>query len=138
MGYRMRMRMSLGVGILAAGLLGGSIGIAVADDAKTVTVTGWIACQACSAGRVEHGASNPPNNECARKCIREGSPTVFYDEASKKLLRVDNPKATEGKESDRIEVTGTIDAAAGTIHVASLKVLQVYVSKCSVGNGSGK
>ncbi len=108
-----------------------------AGAGDAVTHTGWIACNSCAAPRAENSTASsesprPPNRECAQKCIREGSAVVFYDESLKKLLRVDNPKATEGQESHRVEVTGTIDAAAGTIHVASLKVLEQYVAKCAM------
>jgi hypothetical protein len=31
-----------------------------------------------------------------------------------------------------VEITGTVDSKAGTIHVASVKVLEEYVAKCAV------
>jgi hypothetical protein len=109
-----------------------STSFSLAGETGSEKRTGWIACNACSAGRVEHGESNAPNRECAQKCIREGSPVVFYNEATKSLLRVDNPEATKDQESHRIELVGVINAANKTIHVESVKVLEKYVAKCSV------
>ena len=103
----------------------------------TDTRTGWIACEACSKGRAENAAADAahpraPNRDCTQKCIREGSAVMFYDEATRTLYRVDNPSSTTGQESHRVEVTGTVDAKAGTIHIASVKVLEEYVAKCAV------
>lgn len=102
------------------------------DAAATGKYTGWLACNACSEKRVANGGSTAPNRDCSQKCIREGDPMVFYDEATKTLLRVDNPDAGKGQESHHIEVTGTVDAKAKTIHVASIKVLEKYVAKCAM------
>jgi hypothetical protein len=109
-----------------------STSFSLASDTGSEKRTGWIACNACSAGRVEHGQANAPNRECAQKCIREGSAVVFYDEGTKSLLRVDNPEATKDQESHRVEVVGVVNAANKTIHVESVKVLEKYVAKCSV------
>ena len=109
-----------------------------ADGPEAGKHTGWLGCAACSKGRVENkglGTSahpGAPNRECTQKCIREGSAVMFYDEATRTLYRVDNPSSTTGQESHRVEVAGTIDAKAGTIHVASVKVLEEYVAKCGV------
>jgi len=103
-----------------------------APEGRSTKRTGWIACNACSEGRVKHGESNAPNRECAQKCIREGSPVVFYDEETKSLYNVDNPEATTDQESHRIEVVGVVHAENKTIHVESVRVLEKYVAKCSV------
>jgi hypothetical protein len=57
---------------------------------------------------------------------------VFIDEDARALYRVDNPKVAEGIESDYVQLVGTLDAAAGTVHVDSVRVLEKYVAKCSV------
>ena len=119
--------------ILIAALAAMALASTAAAGGGTVTRTGWVACEACSAGRAASEKSpGAPNRECAQKCIREGSAVVFYDETSRTLWRVDNPDATKGQESHRVEVTGTIDEAKKTIHVGSVKVLQEYVAKCGV------
>jgi hypothetical protein len=106
---------------------------AAASDTSTVTRKGWFGDENCSRSKVGAGATVGPNGqECTRKCIREGVPVVFIDEQAKALYRVDNPKVTEGIESDYVEMVGTVDAAAKTVHVDSVRVLEKYVAKCSV------
>ena len=109
-----------------------STSLSLAGDTASEKRRGWIACDACSAGRVANGQAHAPNRECSQKCIREGSPVVFYDEATKSLLRVENPESTRDQESHRVEVVGVVNAANKTIHVDSVKVLETYVAKCSV------
>ena len=103
------------------------------SSASAVTRSGWFGDENCSKSKVAADAKDGPNGqECTRKCIREGVPVVFIDEQAKALYRVDNPKVTDGSESDYVEMVGTIDAAAKTVHVDSVKVLEKYVAKCSV------
>ena len=109
--------------LAAPGLLGAADGVAV-------TATGWFDCDRCTAGRVKSGEVGPANQECARKCIKEGAKVVFLDEKRKASFVVDNPEATRGVESDYVEFTGTMNAEAGTVHVDSLKVKAKYVAKC--------
>ena len=113
-------------------LLAVSASFSLGGDTGSEKRTGWIACDACSAGRVKQGEAHAPNRECAQKCIREGSPVVFYDEGTKSLLRVENPDSTKDQESHRIEVVGVVNAANKTIRVQSVKVLEKYVASCSV------
>ena len=109
-----------------------STSFSLAGDTGSEKKTGWVACDACSAGRVANGQGHAPNRECSQKCIREGSPVVFYDETTKSLLRVENPESTRDQESHRIEVVGVVNAANKTIQVQSVRVLEKYVAKCSV------
>jgi hypothetical protein len=57
---------------------------------------------------------------------------VFIDEQTGALYRVDNPKPTKGLESDYVELAGTLNAAAKTVHVDSVRVIEKYAAKCSV------
>jgi hypothetical protein len=43
---------------------------------------------------------------------------------------VDNPAATTGQESHHVEVKGTVNAKARTVHIESIKVLEPDVAKC--------
>ena len=112
--------------------------IAVAADAtdagaSAVTRKGWFGDQDCAGSKVAPGAKVGPNGqECTRKCIREGVPVVFIDEQAHAMYRVVNPKVSDGIESDYVEMVGTIDAAAKTVRVDSVRVLEKYVAKCSV------
>jgi hypothetical protein len=120
-------------------LLAAVAAAASASSSATVTRKGWFGDENCSRSKVAPDAKVGPNGqECTRKCIREGVPVVFIDEQAKALYRVDNPKVTEGIESDYVEMVGTIDAAAKTVHVDSVRVLEKYAAKCSVPPPSAK
>jgi len=95
-----------------------------------VTATGWFDCDKCTAGRVKNGEVGPAGQECARKCIKEGAKVVFLDEKRKASFVVDNPEKTRGIESDYVEFTGTMNAAAGTVHVDAVTVKSKYVASC--------
>ena len=106
---------------------------AFASDSSAVTRKGWFGDENCAGSKVASGAKVGPNGqECTRKCIREGVPVVFVDEQAHAMYRVDNPKVSDGIESDYVEMVGTIDASAKTVHVDSVRVLEKYVAKCSV------
>jgi len=117
----------------AAVLLLAAIAAASDSTARAVTRKGWFGDENCSRSKVAADAKVGPNGqECTRKCIREGVPVVFIDEQAKALYRVDNPKVVEGIESDYVEMVGTIDASAKTVHVDSVRVLEKYAAKCAV------
>ncbi|HEY1435660.1 MAG TPA: hypothetical protein VGG65_09810 [Thermoanaerobaculia bacterium] len=97
---------------------------------ETVTRKGWFADEKCATQRVENGRKGPPGQTCTRECLRKGAKVVFIDEATGALYRVDNPKPTKGIESDYVEFEGTWNAAAKTVHVDSVRVLEKYVAKC--------
>jgi hypothetical protein len=120
--------------VAAAVLLLLAISAAASDSAsRAVTRKGWFGDENCSRSKVAPDAKvGPSGQECTRKCIRKGVPVVFIDENARALYRVDNPKVTRGIESDYVEMIGTIDAAAKTVHVDSVRVLEKYVAKCSV------
>ena len=119
---------------VAGVLLFVAIAAAASDStARAVTRKGWFGDENCSRSKVAEDAKVGPNGqECTRKCIREGVPVVFIDEQAKALYRVENPKVADGIESDYVEMVGTVDAAAKTVHVDSVRVLEKYVAKCSV------
>lgn len=117
----------------AALMLAAIAAVASDSSARSVTRKGWFGDENCAGSKVAAGAKVGPNGqECTRKCIREGVPVVFIDEQAKALYRVDNPKVAAGIESDYVEMTGTVDTAAKTLHVDSVRVLEKYAAKCSV------
>jgi hypothetical protein len=93
---------------------------------------GWFADEKCSTQRVKNGRTGPPGQACTQECIRKGVKVVFIDERTGKLYRVDNPKPTRGLESDYVEMSGTLDAGAKTVHVDSIRVIEKYAARCSV------
>jgi len=119
-----RMRLAAALLLFAAPALFGD------SRSVAVTATGWFDCDRCTSGRVKSGEVGPANQECARKCIKEGARVVFLDEKRKASFVVDNPEKTRGIESDYVDFTGTMNAEAGTVHVDSVKVKSKYVAKC--------
>jgi len=102
------------------------------SPAEAVTRKGWFADEKCATQRVANGRTGPPGQTCTRECIRKGVKVVFIDEQTGALYRVDNPKPTKGLESDYVELAGTLNAAAKTVHVDSVRVIEKYAAKCSV------
>ncbi len=92
-----------------------------------VKLTGWFACEKCTASRVAKGDLRPSNPECAKQCIDKGDHAVFIDEQGKQLLRVKGASVTDDL-GFHVEVTGRIDAASKTIVVESVKNLGEGVS----------
>ncbi len=97
-----------------------------------MTRKGWFADEKCSTERVRNGSKGPPGQTCTRNCIARGVKVVFIDERTGALYRVDNPKPTKGIESDYVEVHGTLNDAAKTVHVDTVRVIESYVAKCRV------
>jgi len=58
-------------------------------QADAVKLSGWFACEKCTASRCE-GRSPSSNPECARVCIDKGSEGVFISEQRKESLMVRN------------------------------------------------
>jgi hypothetical protein len=113
-------------------LLVGLSATLLAAPSETVTRKGWFADEKCSTERVRNGRTGPPGQTCTRECIRKGVKVVFIDEQTGALYRVDNPKPTNGLESDYVEFAGTLDAGKKIVHVDSVRVLEKYAAKCSV------
>src|SRR5258708_31632491 len=56
-------------------------------QAEAVKLSGWFACEKCTASRVAKGDLRPSNPECAKMCIDKGSEGVFLSEQGKESLR---------------------------------------------------
>lgn len=108
-------------------------GRAVASDSSAVsgTAVGWFACDRCATPRVKAGHVGPTNRDCSQKCIADGAKIVFIDERAAAVFEVANPDAAKGQEGHYVQITGTTDASAKTVHVASVTVLKSYVAKCA-------
>jgi len=124
--------MKRGPSLAALALLLSWSAFASQPASEPMTRKGWFADEKCATQRVENGRTGPPGQTCTRECIRKGVKVVFIDERTGALYRVDNPKPTKGLESDYVEVQGTLDAAAKTVHLDSVRVLEKYVARCSV------
>jgi len=94
------------------------------------TLTGWFSDESCARSKVNSGEVGPNNQDCVQKCLKEGKKLVFIDEKAKALLFVDNPSAANDQASNYVQVTGTTDRAAKTLHVDSVKLLEEYNPMC--------
>jgi len=83
-------------------------------------LTGWFACEKCTASRVAQGELRPSHPDCARRCIEEGAAAVFLDEEGKQSLKVKNYPALKDDLGYHVEVTGRIDGASKTIAIESV------------------
>jgi len=105
--------------------------IALQDkQAATTTLTGWFSDESCARSKINSGEVGPNGKDCVQNCLKQGKKLVFIDEKAKALLFVDNPTAAKDQESNYVQVTGTADRAAKTLHVESVKVLEEYRHMC--------
>ncbi len=105
--------------------------VAMGSSMTPTTSTGWFACDRCAPARLKAAQLRPVNRDCAQRCLADGAKMVFINETPKGLLRVLNPEVAKGQEGHYTRVTGSIDSAAGTLRVNSVKVLEEYVAFCS-------
>jgi hypothetical protein len=99
--------------------------------AEVAKVTGWFACEKCTAPRVANGYLRPSNPDCAKECIEKGSEAVFISEQGKELLKVRNYKSVEEDLGYHLEVTGIIDPASKSISIETVKKLAYEGASCS-------
>jgi hypothetical protein len=95
------------------------------------TLTGWFACNKCTASRAAKGDMQPNNPVCARQCIEKGDDAVFLSEQGKVSLKVIGYAAAKEDLGYHLEVTGTVDTADKTIKVESVKRLSYEGASCS-------
>jgi hypothetical protein len=99
--------------------------------AETVKLTGWFACEKCTAPRAAKGDLRPSNPECARRCIDNGSDPVFISEQGKELLKIRDYDSVRDDLGYHVEVAGQIDPAAKVISIESVKKLDSRGASCS-------
>ena len=102
-----------------------------AVNAGTVKLTGWFACEKCTAARAANGDLHPSNPVCAKECIRKGSEPVFISEQGKELLKVRNYASVTDDLGYHVEVTGEVDEASKSISIAGVKKLEYEGAACS-------
>ena len=100
-------------------------------EAATVDITGWFACDKCTAARVAKGDLHPSNPVCANECIDKGDEAVFLSEQGKESLKVRKYATVTEDLGYHVEVTGTVDAAAKTITIDSVKRLAYEGASCA-------
>ena len=105
------------------------IPIGMAADATTLT--GWFSDEQCAAPRVKAGFIGPTNPDCAKKCIDNDARAVFISEQHKRLFFVKNYASVTEDLGYKVEVTGRIDEASGTISLTAVKRLDYEGAACS-------
>jgi hypothetical protein len=98
---------------------------------EVMKLTGWFACNKCTAERVVHGDIRPSNPVCAKQCIDRGDEAVFLSEKGKESLRVRNYASAADDLGYHVEVTGVVDQAAKTITIESVKKLSYEGASCA-------
>jgi hypothetical protein len=106
-------------------------GLTAADSktAKEKWVKGWVSDSKCGVKGARAG-----HEACGKKCLAAGEHVVFVTEHDKKVLTVDNEDALKDQMGHRVSVKGTVDQAAGTIHVD--KVNQLPEKSANPAGGS--
>ena len=92
--------------------------------AKEMTFSGEIMDGACAKGGGHESmfkkmGTNDPK-VCTEACIKGGSKYVLF-KADKTFYQLDDQKKPEPFAGQKVEVTGTLDKATKTIHVAAIK-----------------
>jgi hypothetical protein len=105
-----------------------SLTAAGSSTANEKWVKGWVSDSKCGV----KGAA-PGHAACGQKCLAAGEHVVFVTEHDKKVLKVDNEDTLKDLMGHRVSVKGTVDQAAGTIHVD--KVNQLPEKKASAAPG---
>ena len=92
--------------------------------AKDTTFSGEVMDQACAKGGGHESmfkkmGTNDPKG-CTLACVKGGSKFVLF-KADKTFYQLDDQKKPEAFAGQKVEVTGTLDKASKTIHVADIK-----------------
>jgi|ERR1051326_3876910 hypothetical protein len=106
--------------------------------AETPKLTGWFACEKCTAPRAANGDLRPSNPVCAKQCIDKGSEAVFISEQGKELFKVRNHASVKDDIGYKVEVTGEIDRTAKTISIRSVTKLAEEGASCVRPRPKGK
>ena len=98
-------------------------------DSNNASRTGWFGCAACTRERVQAGNVSPNNPECARKCVKEGSPLGFIDEQGKTFTVVSNPDRVIDDIGYRVEIAAST-TPDNKLEVHSVKRLATINAMC--------
>ena len=88
-------------------------------DSKTVTATGWITDPACAA---THDKAKMSDSACVKKCAADGKLVIVTDKDNK-VWAIENGDAVKGHEGHHVKVTGHPNADAGSIHIATVAMV---------------
>ena len=97
-----------------------------------VTLTGWISDIKCATPRVARGQFGPNGPTCVKQCLLKGVKAVFVSEEAKAMFELINYPSAKDDVGYHLELTGLVDAAAGTISVVSVKRLEYVGAMCAL------
>ena len=116
---------SMAMGLAASlVLLGGSSFAAQ----KQQTITGEVMDSSCAkmgSHEMMEKQHNMPSNAasdkaCTLACVKAGAKLVLYDASTKTVYELDDQTKPQQFAGEKVKVTGTIDKANNTIHVAKI------------------
>jgi hypothetical protein len=112
-----------GLGLMAV-LIFGSLTFAAQ---KNQTYTGEIMDSACAKmGSHDAMMKSHPNMKtakgCTLGCVKAGSQYALYDASTKTVYQLDDQNKLERFAGQEVTVTGNLDTASNTIHIANIKV----------------
>jgi hypothetical protein len=90
--------------VLAAALL---LTLLLTPGLQAATWTGWITDDSCGAKGAKSG-----HKECAGKCVEAGAKLAFYNNADKKIYKLDNQDLAKKHLENQVELTGEVDGDA--------------------------
>lgn len=102
------------------------------------TLRGWISDEQCARGRAEGGSFTATNADCAHKCVAEGKKVVFIDPVGKRVLTLEDQSAAKRNLGNYVEISGTVNAAKGTLHADVVKFLDKARPMCGVPDKQNK
>jgi hypothetical protein len=85
-----------------------------ASTAFAETLKGMINDEMCA---TKHKPGNAADMECAKKCVKGGSPAVLV--VGDKVYKIDNQDAVKDHIGDTVTVTGKV--TGDTIHISKVK-----------------
>jgi type 1 fimbria pilin len=100
--------------------------ITSAAQQKNQAFNGEIMDSACAKmGSHDAMMKSHPNiktaKDCTLGCVKAGSQYVLYNSATKTVYQLDDQDQPERFAGQKVTVTGSLDAASNTIHIANIK-----------------
>lgn len=116
---------SIAMGLMISLVMLGSASFAAQ---KQQTITGEVMDSSCvkmgSHAMMEKQHNMPANaasdKACATACVKAGTKLVLYDGSTKTAYELDDQKKAEQFAGEKVKVTGTVDQASNSIHVAKI------------------
>ena len=116
---------SIAIGLVVSLVMVGSSSFAAQ---KQQTITGEVMDSSCAkmgSHEMMEKQHNMPSNAasdkaCTTACVKAGAKLVLYDSSTKTAYEIDGQKKAEQFAGEKVKVTGTVDQAGSTIHIAKI------------------